>query len=211
MADLRTTPRPADTPALPPYRRWRGPFIALLVLLAVGVAGVVVWVVASGDDAGVRLEEPPPPEGGVPASVEQEVLAAWRGYGEALDEVNRETPDPDDPLLARYATGKTLESVRAAAARNRDEGIVTALPPDSVSQQWAEVLSVDGDTARIRSCEVDDRLVVDAETGEALTPPHVSTLLLEVTLVREHGAWKVAHGGVVEEWDGIAGCALEHL
>lgn len=211
MTDLRTAPPSPETPAPPPpHRRWRGPLIVLLVLLAVGLAAVVVWVVASGD-AGMRLEEPPPPEGGVPAAVEQEVLAAWRGYGEALDEVNRETPDPDDPLLARYATGETLESVRAAAARNRDKGVVTALPPDSVSQQWDEVLSVDGDTARIRSCEVDDRLVVDAETGEALTPPHVATLLLEVTLVREDGVWKVAHGGVVEEWDGIAGCAVEHL
>lgn len=211
MANLRTAPPPPETPVPPPpHRGWRGPLIVFLVLLAVGVAGVVVWAIASGD-AGVRLEEPPPPEDGAPASVEQEVLAAWRGYGEALDEVNRESPDPDNPLLARYATGETLESVRAAAARNRDEGIVTALPPNSVSQQWAEVLSVDGDTARIRSCEVDDGLVVDAETGEAVTPPHVSTLLVEATLVQEDGVWKVAHGGVVEEWDGIAGCALEHL
>jgi hypothetical protein len=211
MADLRTTPPPPETPAPPPpHRGWRGPLIVLVLLLAVGMAVVVVWVVASGD-AGVSLEEPPPPEDGVPASVEQEVLAAWRGYGEALDQVNREMPDPDDPLLARHATGETLESVRAAAARNRDEGIVTARPPDSVAQQWAEVISVDGDTAQIRSCEVDDRLVLNAETGETLTPPHVSTLLVEATLVREDGAWKVARGGVVEEWDGIAGCAFEHL
>ncbi|HEV2809125.1 MAG TPA: hypothetical protein VGV93_01840, partial [Acidimicrobiales bacterium] len=131
---------------------------------------------------GLRLEEPPPKPDG--SAVEEEVLAAWRGYRDALDEVNRENPDPDDPLLAQYATGEALETVRAAATRNRDEGIVVAFPENSISEMWTESVSIDGDTATVRSCEVDDGLLLRADNGEVINDD-VVTYLLGATLVRE--------------------------
>ena len=211
MVDLRTAPPPGTPPTPPPRRRSRGPFILLLVLVVVGVATVTFLVITAAKDAprggGLRLEEPPPKPDG--SAVEEEVLAAWRGYREALDEVNRENPDPDEPLLAQYATGEALETVRAAATRNRDEGVVVAFPENSISEMWTESVSIDGDTATVRSCEVDDGLLLRAENGEVINDD-VVTYLLGATLVREESRWKVSKVVTEAKWDGVAGCALEH-
>jgi hypothetical protein len=213
MVDLRTAPPPKAPAPRPPQRGRRGPLIVLIVLLAVGMAAVVVWAVSSGGDAGMKLEEPPPPEDTASASVEQEILAAWSTFRDALDEVNSEKPDPNDPRLARYATGEMLEDVRAAAEQNRAQGIVTRLPENSISQVWPEVISVEGDTAQLRSCEVDDGLVVKAETGDTVNPPGAVTLLVEATLIRDDQGWKVSESVLVEEWEGLVlGDGLdEHL
>ena len=212
MVDLRTAPPPDTPPSPPPRRRSRGPFILLLVLVVV-VAATVAFLVITAKDAprggGLRIEEPPPKPAGGAVAVEEEVLAAWRGYRAALDEVNRENPDPDDPLLAEYATGEALETVRAAAARNRDEGLVVAFPENSISEMWTESVSIDGDTATVRSCEVDDGLLLRAENGEVINDD-VVTYLLEATLVREDSRWKVSKVVTEAKWDGLAGCALEH-
>lgn len=182
------------------------------VLAALMAAVLLAGCGSANGDGALVIEDPPPkPDASqvTDPAVEEEILAAWRGYGDALDEVYRGTPDPDSPLLAEYTTGQTLENIRAAAARNREEGITTALPEDSVSEEWPEVVSVNGDTATVRSCEVDDGLLVIAETGEVLDDD-VVTYLIGATLVREGGRWKVSYDSVEDEWEGVAGCALDH-
>lgn len=180
-------------------------------VLAVLMAAALVGCGNADGDGGLTIEEPPPKDPGFEvtdaAAVEEEIIAAWLGYLAALDEVNADAPDPDHPLLAQHATGSTLERVRAFAQRNRDEGIVTALPEGSISREWPELVSVTGQTAQVRSCGIDDGLIIKA--GEVIDD-RVLTLLTEATLVVEDGRWKVSEATRLEESEGVSGCALEH-
>lgn len=182
-------------------------------VLAVLMAAALVGCGNADGDGGLSIEEPPPKDPGFEVTdsvgVQEEIIAAWRGYGAALDEVNADAPDPDHPLLAQHATGAALERVRAFAQRNRDEGIVTALPEGSISREWPELVSVAGQTAQVRSCEIDDRLIIETGTGEVLDDK-VVTLLTEATLVVEDGRWKVSEATFIDESEGVSGCALEH-
>lgn len=138
---------------------------------------------------------------------EREVLAAYQGYWDAIDAAN-DPPDPFHPDLQRYATGAAYESVFEAAQTNQLAGRALRLPPDSVSEHRAEVVSIEGDTATVRDCVVDDGLVVDIESGEVLDDD-VVTRLVTGTLWGVDGRWKVSHTLVEQTWEGVAGCALE--
>ena len=115
-------------------------------------------------------------------------------------------PDETHPMLDEVATGAAYEALFEAAQANRLGGRVLRLPEDSVSRHDAEVVSISGDRAVVRDCNVDDGLVVDADSGEVLDDD-VVTRLGTATLVREDGRWKVARTRVRQTWEGVAGCA----
>lgn len=135
------------------------------------------------------------------------VLDAYQGYWDAVDAAN-DPPDQFHPALKRYATGEAYESVFNAAQTNRLAGRALRLPEGSVSEHRAEVVSIDGDTAMVRDCAIDDGLVVEIESGEVLDDD-VVTRLVTGTLERVDGQWKVSHTRIDQRWDGVAGCAVE--
>ncbi len=134
-------------------------------------------------------------------------MTAYLGYWDAIREAN-DPPDEFHPALERYATGAAYESVFEAAQTNRLAGRALRLPEGSVSEHRAEVVSVDGDTATVRDCSVNDGLVVNVETGEIVNDA-VVTRLITGTLHRVDGMWKVATTRVKQMWEGVAGCADE--
>jgi hypothetical protein len=136
---------------------------------------------------------------------EQAVLAAYQGYWQALLAANN-PPDEFHPALRQYATGAALESVVNAARANRAARQAVRLPPDSVYAHRAEVVSIQGDTATVRDCAIDDGVVVNLDNG-AVVNDEVMTRLATADLVREQGTWKVSYTKVEQTWKGVAGCA----
>lgn len=141
-----------------------------------------------------------------PSAEQAAVLDAYQGYWNAILEAN-DPPSEQHPALGRFATGEAFESVFEAAQTNRLAGRALRLPADSISEHRAEVTSIDGDTAAVRDCAIDDGLVVDVESGDVVND-EVVTRLATGTLQRVDGQWKVATTRVEESWQGVAGCAL---
>jgi hypothetical protein len=177
MADLRTTPRPADAPALPPYRRSRGPFIALLVLLAVGVATVVFLLVTAGDDdvpsqsvgTPATPTTPPPPTTLDPdAATRAEIEDAYRQSRDAFVAV---ASDPnarlDDPRLAKHKKGTALAAAQLSIRKLRSDGHVLQVIR---LESNPRVVELGPDTAVVEDCGIDVSAIVDHETGEVVVP-----------------------------------------
>jgi hypothetical protein len=57
-------------------------------------------------------------------------------------------------------------------------------------------------------CSIDDGVLFDTHTGEVINDD-VATVLWRTTVVRGDDAWKVSFNSIEQEWEGIAGCALE--
>lgn len=116
-------------------------------------------------------------------------------------------PDPADPRLGQHAVGERLDAFTAEVQRFRDEGLRLAAAAAPTGVQSVTVVSVDGDSAEVRECFVDDALVLDRATG-AVVNDDLVTLSSRATVRRVDGVWKVAEVVVLQSWEGVAGCAL---
>jgi hypothetical protein len=189
-----------------------------------GVTATLLCAVMAGCDSGAVAPTSPPAmptrhdesglrPGGEPSATagdnatQQAVLAAYQGYWDAILAAN-DPPDPSHPALRRYATGAAYESVIKATHTNRLARRAVRLPPNSISTHRAQVVSIQGDTATVRDCAIDDGLVVDMDTGGVVNDV-VATQLRTATLLRESGVWKVANTVLEQRWEGVAGCAHE--
>jgi hypothetical protein len=199
---------------------WRGAVIVIAALAAFGCDGSSDQPTASPSEpvsaAGsttdsVDESSPTPPAPTASPSeratdpVAEAVLDAYQGYWDAILAAN-DPPDENHPGLKRYATGAAYESVFNAAQTNRLAGRALRLPTNSVSGHRVEVVSIDGDTARVRDCTVNDGLVVDVDTGDVVND-EVVTRLATGRLRRVDGLRKVATTTVEQTWEGVAGCA----
>ena len=141
------------------------------------------------------------------AEIEQAVLDAYLAGWEAK-RISNDPPDPDFPGLAETHTGPALDQ----AVENREAfkitGRVGRFPEDSISETRAEVVSLGPDEAVVRDCSIDDGQIVIAETGEVVNDL-VATVLFEGSMVVEDGRWKLRSLKVVEEWEGVGGCAAD--
>jgi hypothetical protein len=197
MADLRTTPRPSDTPALPPYRRSRGPFIALLVLLAVGVAALVYLVVTAGDDdvpgqsvgmPATSTTPPPPttldPEAATKAEIEDAYRQSWNAFVAVASDPNGQL---EDPRLMRHTKGPALAAAQLAVRKYRAEGHVLRIDRLELHPR---VVALGPDTARVEDCNIDVSALVDQDTGEVVVPagpPEATMVIADFELV--DGRW----------------------
>lgn len=200
----------------PHRRRLRLTTTAIAVTLAVGACG------SAGDDSGqtgadrststtVETTTTAPPETTTTAAPtpEERALAAYQGYWAAVNEAFAPPQvRPDLPALRQYATGEVLAGIvrRAEEVKGRDS--VTRLRENGQYVHRAEVLSVNGDTATIRDCNIDDVIEENATTGQVIDDG-VSTRLYISMLVLEDADWKVAVLEREMAWEGVAGCALE--
>lgn len=191
--------------------RQRGAWI-VLAALALATAFAVIAVATLGDDSSA----PSAPSNDVPDAAsttvvkadEREIVAAYLGYWKAQGTA-LEVADPDHPELALYTTGTQLQVNREAIQKVRDQGWATRTPANSVAEARVTVESIEGDHARFRSCELDDGIVVRAETGEPLGLDRgVGTYLWTGEMVRENGKWKVSEATRQQRWEGVAGCWL---
>ncbi len=141
------------------------------------------------------------------ADVEQAVLDAYLAGWEAK-RISNDPPDPDFPGLAETHTGPALDQAVENRQAFERSGRVGRFPKDSIAETRAEVVSLGSDEAVVRDCSVDDGQIVIAETGEVVNDL-VATVLFEGLMVLEDGRWKLRSLKVVEEWEGVAGCATD--
>lgn len=140
---------------------------------------------------------------------EEQVLAAYHAYWAAVDEAfGPPQVRPDLPALRQHATGEVLAGIVEAAESLKAEGGIFRIPENGQYVHRAEIVSIDGETATVRDCNIDDTVEENATTGEVLDDA-VSTRLYIGMLVREDGQWKVAVLNREMTWEGVAGCALE--
>jgi hypothetical protein len=137
---------------------------------------------------------------------EAEILAAVDGYWSTIQRANR-APDPDMPELLLVATGFALDQARLNLRERRDLGQASRSPEPSVYRHEPIVQSVDGETAVVSDCSVDDTLLYEVDTGLVVNDD-VATLQWRTTVVRDSEGWKVSANELEMQWEGLGGCAV---
>lgn len=69
-----------------------------------------------------------------------------------------------------------------------------------------ELRTLDGGSAVVIDCAVDDSVLYEVGSGRVLNDA-IGTFLWEIRLVDEHGRWRVANSTILDRWEGVAGCA----
>lgn len=139
--------------------------------------------------------------------MEEEITARYLAFWEARFAANQNPPNPDDPQLAEFATGEQLENVVAETRRRRDEGLALRRPDNSISERDVVVSEVNGDEASLQDCSVNDGIIYRVATGEVVNDD-VVTQSVSATMRRVDGEWRLERATLVQEWQGVAGCAL---
>lgn len=137
----------------------------------------------------------------------QAVIDAYIGYWDARFAANSGTPNPADPALRRYATGAQLEAVVAETQENLDAGRAFQARPNPANYRRVTVVSVNGDSAVVQECFVDDGLVIDRATGGVINDT-IATHSVRGELRKVDGEWRVASTSLLQRWEGVSGCAL---
>lgn len=191
---------------------------ALVISLLVAIGGVTL-VVREHRRNPRQAKAPVATASTVPTSEEGQILDTVRNYFRVDNEALRDA-DPHHPLLSVYAAGPQLQAAADAIATLQRQGLATRTPANSIAEDRARVLSIDGDHARVAVCSITDSYLVRADSGQAvgitngsLVPVdptgHRSTGLFTATVTRESGVWRVWSLKREQTWDGVAGCAEE--
>ncbi|HEX7167071.1 MAG TPA: hypothetical protein VF230_08830 [Acidimicrobiales bacterium] len=134
-------------------------------------------------------------------------MAAYEAASRAFVEAAA-IPDPDHPQLAATHTGPMLEQRRGVLRALKLDGRVIRYPENSQYRTDVHAVDVDADVAVFDVCGVDDGQRVVASTGEVISGG-VVTVLARAAMRRVDGAWLLAEREKVQEWEGVAGCALD--
>lgn len=138
--------------------------------------------------------------------VAAELATRYKQFWEVRFEANREPVNPDNPKFGEFATGPQLEQVVTETRQRRDQGLAIRRPEPSVYERRVKVVSVEGETASLQDCVTNDGIVYRVGTGEVIDSS-VVTRNLAVTMRRVDGMWKLAETRILQEWEGVAGCA----
>ena len=206
------------------HRRTRGGLIALAVLLGIGTLG------CSGDDGATpststsegrrsstttettgpasTTESTTTTSGSTPPgeSTEEEIVARYIAYWDARFAANSGTPNPDDPALRDFATGAQLDAVIAETRANLENGLAFRPAANPSDIQRVDVIQLEGDHAVVQECVVTDGVIYRRDTGEVVDG-EVYTQNVRGELQRVDGVWRVSSARLVQQWEGVAGCA----
>lgn len=138
---------------------------------------------------------------------DQELVARYVGFWDARLAANEAPPDPDDPALAEFATGAQLENVVAETRQRLEDGLALRAAEPTRTSHDVTVVSQTDDQAELQDCFVNDGIVYRADTGEVVDDS-VVTRSVSAVMVLVDGVWKLERATVVQQWEGIAGCAL---
>ncbi len=137
---------------------------------------------------------------------EDEIVARYIGYWAARFAANSGTPNPDDPALRDFATGAQLDAVIAETRRNLDNGLAFRPAANPSDIQRVDVIELEGDHAVVQECVVTDGVIYRRDTGE-IVDGEVYTQNIRGELQRVDGVWRVSSARLVQQWEGVAGCA----
>jgi hypothetical protein len=177
---------------------------AAVAVLLVAAGGWLLGKVIEADDnskseaSGAMTTAPPDPE----AEVEQ----AYRAYNAMVARLLL-APDASDPELQQRATGAARDRLVTGLNDLVATGDVARFGPTRALTILT--IEVDGDSATLRACLVDESGRYDAATGEAVVPLSVGTIIDTATLERDDGSWRVSsikNPGPDERWDGVSTC-----
>lgn len=146
-----------------------------------------------------------PPDGG--QVEERGLVERYVGFWDARLAANEAPPNPDDPALAEFATGPQLDNVVAETRRRLDDGLALRAADPSRTSHDVSVLRQTADRAELQDCFVNDGIVYRTNTGEVVDDS-VVTRSVSADMVLIDGVWKLERATVVQQWEGIAGCAL---
>ena len=138
------------------------------------------------------------------SDVNADVTKAYLAYWDMYFRVN-DPPNPDDPQITELTTGPALPALLDIIHTNASQGLVFRLPANGVGKHTVKVLSVDGTTATLQDCSVDDGQVIRASSGEVVNGD-VVTKLINATLTNDSGQWKVSQYDFVQRTPGVAEC-----
>jgi hypothetical protein len=142
------------------------------------------------------------------ARKEEAAKDAFVDYYDAFFMAAAEPVNPQLPELQRLMTGDQKRIVTRNLEDMRARGHATRLPANSRRGQRPKVVELQGDgSVEVTSCEVDDSIVYEVDTGTVVNDDAV-TNVISATLIEERGQWKVAFSERTETWPGIVECNI---
>jgi hypothetical protein len=148
-----------------------------------------------------------PPSESAGSSVEDEIVARYVGFWDARFAANSGTPNPDDPALREFATGPQLEAVVAETRANLEQGLALRPADRPASVRRVTVVEIDGDRAVVQECAVTDGVIIRRDTSD-IVDDEVYTQNVRGELLRVDGVWRLSAARLIQQWEGIVGCAL---
>ena len=149
------------------------------------------------------------------AELEEFLARRYEGFWSAFDRARAEpSPDPatGHPQLADLATGTQLDAAHAELAelaasgralREPDQPAVPGL--DHEQSIRVRVDSIDGATAELSSCLVNDLVAYQRDDGTVISD-QVVTVQATATMVLTDGTWKLLRSQAVGLETGVGGC-----
>jgi hypothetical protein len=181
------------------------------------LAGVVVvgGVACGGDDDEESTEPTASSTTAAPTTTldeeirkEEAAKEAFLDYYEAFFAAAAEPVNPQLPELQRLMTGDQRRIVTRNLEDMRAKGHATRLPPDSHRRHDPRVVRLRADgSVEVTSCEVDDSIVYEVDTGAVINDDMV-TNVISATLVNERGQWKITFSERTKTSPGIVECVI---
>lgn len=134
------------------------------------------------------------------------MVDAYLAAMEAFDQATADPPNPDHPALAATTVDPVLTEVRNLAASWKGFGQALRYPQNSVHEITPLTVEIDGETATIETCNVDDGILYEPASGRVLNDK-ITTAHDRATMTLVGGTWKLTTRVQVEKWEGVAGCA----
>ena len=192
-------------------RRRRRTVPGLLVLVVISLTAA-----CGGDDDGTAPDPTPrstttttEPTTTTLSELDQKIeaaKAAYLAYGHAYRTAATAPVTPHLAEVQAVMTGLQQSQITANLEGFQARGEATRLPPNS--QERDEFLDAqlqpDG-SVLLKTCSVNDAIVYNVATGTVIND-NVVTAAIDVTMVEEGGAWKVADSVVTARWDGVVPC-----
>lgn len=142
------------------------------------------------------------------AAIEEVLATRVRGYFDVRAAANAApAPNPDDPRLAEYASGEELAAVVSNTATRRDAGQAIRAGEAGLADIGVGFVSAGDSSASVGACAVDDGVIYDLGSG-AIVNDDVVTHNYQIDLELLDGVWKVSRIARIQQWEGVAGCAL---
>jgi len=193
--------------------RLRRTVVALLVLVVISLAAAAC---GGGDDdadppstSDRTTTTPTEPTTTTLSETDQKIEAAKTAYLAFVRAFRAaETPpvNPHHPDVQAMTTGLQQTQITANLEGMQARGEAARLPENSQDHQDFLTASVQPDgSVLLKTCEVNDAIVYNVATG-AIVNDRVVTVTVDVTMVEESGAWKVADSITTAKLDGVVPC-----
>jgi hypothetical protein len=121
-------------------------------------------------------------------SPEAEVEQAYRAFDAMVSRLNL-APDPEDPEIAQRTTGEFKSQYELVLADRRTRGVAVKTGPRY--GPTALTTTVDGSSATVRTCYVDQAATVNAMTGAEIDAMTTVPELITLSFAWEEGTWKL--------------------